>query len=79
MATTTIRTTTADQVAIGERFGFYEAMTGSTFTAAELAERTGASVGFVNEWLASQVSQEFVTFDSASQRYANFCSWPRSN
>jgi hypothetical protein len=53
-------------VLVGDRLGLYQAMAdGSPVTAAELAERTGASPGHVAAWLDSQVEAAYVDADRA--------------
>ena len=70
--------TSTDQVAIGERLGFYETMSQRPLTAAELAERTGAPTRFVRGWLADQAGEGYLTHDATSGRYANWCSLPQA-
>lgn len=80
MATiTATRNTGASQVAIGERFGLYEAMSESPVTASDLAKLTGLREGFVSDWLTAQVHEDFLVYDAATGRYANYCNWPRGN
>jgi hypothetical protein len=66
----------ADPVVIGERLGFYEAMSETPVTETELAERTGAPVRMVRHWLAHQARDGYVTREVATGRYANWCSVP---
>jgi DNA-binding IclR family transcriptional regulator len=68
-----------DLVTIGERLGLYEALSRSAATPAELAQRTGAQTSFIGDWLANQASEGYITHDASNGRYANWCSWPRSN
>lgn len=68
----------ADLVAIGERLGFYEAMSQVPVTAAELAERTGTPIRFVRDWLTEQTRESYLIHEAASGRYANWCSLPRA-
>jgi hypothetical protein len=65
-----------DLVAIGERFGFYAAMSERALTVAELAERSSTNASFVRRWLAGQTKEGYVTRDRDSDRYANWCSLP---
>ncbi len=66
-------------VALGERLGFYEVMSETPVTAAALAERTGTPTRFVRDWLADQAGEGYLTYDAPTDRYANWCSLPRSN
>jgi len=66
-------------VAIGERLGFYEAISETPVTASVLAERTGTPTRFVRDWLADQAGEGYLTYDVPTDRYANWCSLPRSN
>jgi hypothetical protein len=67
-------------VAIGERFGLYEAMGDEgPVTAADLARRTGISRRDASFWLSAQAAEDYLHFDEASGRYSVFCEWPRSN
>ncbi len=68
-----------DVVALGERLEFYEAMSETPVTAAVLAERTGTPTRFVRDWLADQAGEGYLTYDSPTDRYANWCSLPRSS
>jgi len=65
-------------MALGESLGFYEAMTETPVTAAELAERTGAPTRFVRDWLADRAMEGYVTHEATTGRYANWCSLPRA-
>lgn len=61
-----------------EMIHFWQALYGSTVTVAELADRTRTSVGAAAKWLAQQASEDFLTFDATTSRYANFCSLPQA-
>ena len=77
--TTAVRTqerVSSALVGIGERLGFYEIMSESAVTRAELAERTGAPGRLVRDWLAVQARQGYLTCKTATGRYANWCSVP---
>ncbi|HEY5640832.1 MAG TPA: hypothetical protein VIW01_12375 [Dehalococcoidia bacterium] len=67
-----------DHVTVGEKFGFYRALSAAPLTAAALAKRTGRPIGFVREWLAGQTEDGYLTRDAASGRYANWCSVPQA-
>ena len=71
-------TRTTDLAGIGERFGLYRAMSGDPVTARELANRTFTDINFVREWLEQQVYEGFVTYDSSTGRYANYCTLPQA-
>jgi hypothetical protein len=73
---TTEAKTDADRIAIGERLGFYEVMSETPVTEAELAERTGAPTSLVVHWLAHQLTEGYVAREVATGRYANWCSLP---
>jgi hypothetical protein len=68
----------AEPVAIGKRLRFYEVMSETPVTEAELAERTGAPTRLVIHWLAHQLAKGYVTREVATGRYANWCSLPRA-
>jgi hypothetical protein len=68
-----------DLVIIGERLGLYEALSWSAATPAELAQRAGAQTSFIGDWLTNQASEGYLTHDASTDRYANWCGWPRSN
>jgi hypothetical protein len=77
--TTAIRTahrTSAGLIAIGERLGFYEVMSETPVTQAELARRTGAPIHLVVHWLAHQATQGYLTREVTTGRYANWCAVP---
>lgn len=67
-----------DLVALGERLGFYEALSEASVTAAQLAERTGVPTRFVRDWLADQAREGYLTHEAATGRYANWCSLPQA-
>jgi hypothetical protein len=70
--------TTAREATATERIHFWQALYGSTVTVTELAYRTHASVATAAKWLARQASEDFLTFDRTTSRYANFCSLPQA-
>ena len=57
-------------VVVGDKLGLYKALAkvGPT-TAKELAERTGTSERYLREWLNSQASGGYVTYDAKTGRY----------
>ena len=58
-------------VVIGDKLGLYRSMAGAApMTAAELAAKTGTSERYVREWLNANAASGFVTYDSATHRYA---------
>lgn len=69
---------TTDRVGIGERLGFYEAMSQASVTEAELAKRTGAATSLVAHWLADQAREGYLVRDRTTGRYANWCILPRA-
>ena len=60
------------------KINFWQAFDGSPVTVAELAKRTRTSVGTAARWLTQRASEDFLTFDKTTSRYANFCSLPRA-
>ena len=69
---------TAAEATATERIHFWQALYGSRVTVAELAYRTRTSVAIAARWLAQQRSEDFLTFDRITSRYANFCSLPEA-
>jgi SAM-dependent methyltransferase len=64
-------TLNAALVMIGEELGLYRAMADAgPVTAADLAEQTGTSRRYVQEWLAAQAAGGYVTYDSLSKRFS---------
>ena len=65
--------------AIGDRYGIYEAMTeAGPVTPTELAQSTGISEQYVQQWLETQTAGDYMHFDSATSRYCLWCNWPQS-
>jgi SAM-dependent methyltransferase len=61
----------ASLVLTGEKLGLWQALAGSEpLTSAELAEKTGTRERYVREWLASQASSGFVTYDAVTDRFS---------
>ena len=55
---------------IGQKLGLYKALAqGGPMTPAELAERTGTTQRYVEEWLVNQASGGYVSYDAGSGRY----------
>jgi hypothetical protein len=75
-ATRTSHRTSAGLIAVGERLGFYEVMSETPVTEAELAKRTGAPVHLVVHWLAHQATEGYLTREVTTGRYANWCTVP---
>src|ERR671924_572712 len=59
-------------VYIGDKLGLYKAMFdfGKPITSQELANLTSTSERYIREWLANQAAAGYLTYDSASQKYA---------
>lgn len=57
-------------VYLGDRLGLWQALAphGSA-TAAELAERSGITPRYVQEWLAAQAANGYVTYDAATESF----------
>ena len=54
-------------VYLGDRLGLWRALASlETATAAELAERSGITPRYVQEWLAAQAANGYVTYDAAT-------------
>ena len=61
----------ASLVLTGERLGLWRTLAESgPLTSAELAEKTGTRERYVREWLASQASSGFATYDAATDRFS---------
>jgi 2-polyprenyl-3-methyl-5-hydroxy-6-metoxy-1,4-benzoquinol methylase len=57
-------------VVVGDRLGLYKAMAGAgAVTPAELASRTGTKERYIREWLNSQASGGYVTYDAKTGRF----------
>src|SRR5215469_13124344 len=58
-------------VRIGDKLGLYKGLAaGGPQTPAELAKRTGTTERYVREWLSSQASGGYITFDAASGKFS---------
>jgi SAM-dependent methyltransferase len=58
-------------VVLGDRLGLYKAMAGAgPLTPTDLAARTGTAERYVREWLSQQAAGGYVTYDSATGRFA---------
>jgi SAM-dependent methyltransferase len=62
-------TMSAILVVLGDRLGLYKALAGAPATAAELAERAGIAERYAREWLNSQASGGYVTYDPKTCRF----------
>jgi 2-polyprenyl-3-methyl-5-hydroxy-6-metoxy-1,4-benzoquinol methylase len=60
----------AGNVVIGERLGLYQALADKPLAASELADRTGTSARYVEEWLRGQAAGGYVTYDPATDRFS---------
>jgi SAM-dependent methyltransferase len=61
----------ASLVLTGERLGLWRALAESgPLNSTGLAEKTGTKERYVREWLASQASSGFVTYDAAADRFS---------
>ena len=56
-------------VVLGDKLGYYTAMTAGPVTAAELAETTGTGEPYAREWLNAQAAGGYVEYDPAGGRY----------
>ena len=66
------------QIAIGEKYGIYEAMSElGQVTPAELGEYTGLSEQFALRWLESRLAEDSLYYDFTTDRYSLWCPWPR--
>lgn len=58
-------------VILGDRLGLFKAMAdGEPVTPSELAERTQTAERYVREWLATMAASNYVTYDSAAERFS---------
>jgi len=58
-------------VVLGDKLGLYRALAGAgPLTPAELANRTGTAVRYVQEWLCAQAAGGFVEYDPDTARYS---------
>src|SRR5262245_15906725 len=61
----------ASLMLIGDKLGLYKALArGGPMTPAELAGATGTAERYVREWLAAQAASGYVSYDSATARFA---------
>ncbi len=60
----------AGMVVIGDKLGLYKALAVEPMTSAELAAKTGTDERYVREWLGSQASSGFVTYDPTGERFS---------
>src|SRR5271165_3013552 len=58
-------------VVLGDKLGLYRALAGAgPLTPAELANRTGTAVRYVQEWLCAQAAGGFVEYDPDTARFS---------
>ena len=63
-------TITGALVVIGDRLGFYKALSeGGSLTAAELAQKTNTNERYVREWLSNQAASGYLEYDAAGERF----------
>ncbi|MFE3193058.1 class I SAM-dependent methyltransferase [Nocardia sp. NPDC059240] len=60
----------AGNVVIGHRLGLYRALATGPARTAELAERTGTSPRYLEEWLRGQAAGGYVEYDPPTQTYS---------
>jgi SAM-dependent methyltransferase len=60
----------AGMVVIGEKLGFYKALTGGAMSSAELATKTQTDERYLREWLASQAAGGYITYDEKTNRFS---------
>jgi ubiquinone/menaquinone biosynthesis C-methylase UbiE len=63
-------TMAAGNVLVGDRLGFYRALTGQPLLPHELADRTGTAARYVEEWLRGQAAGGYVEYDQRSGAYS---------
>jgi SAM-dependent methyltransferase len=56
-------------VSIGDELGLYKALATGPLTPAQLAERTGTSERYLQEWLGNQAAGGYVEYDAANGTY----------
>jgi SAM-dependent methyltransferase len=60
----------AGMVVIGEKLGLYKALAAHPMTSAELAAKTSTDERYVREWLSSQASGGYVTYDEKANKFS---------
>ncbi|NUT33712.1 MAG: class I SAM-dependent methyltransferase [Hamadaea sp.] len=63
-------TMAAGGIVVGDRLGLYRALAAEPALPRELAERTGTTPRYVEEWLRGQAAGGYVEYDAATGRYA---------
>ena len=63
-------TVNSGMVVIGEKLGLYKALAEGPLNSAELAAKTGTDERYVREWLASQASGGYVTYDEKTRKFS---------
>ncbi len=63
-------TMAAGSVVLGDRLGLYRALAAQPLLPGELAERTGTSARYTEEWLRGQAAGGYVQYEPATGRYA---------
>jgi SAM-dependent methyltransferase/transcriptional regulator with XRE-family HTH domain len=63
-------TMAAGNVIVGDRLGLYRALAGKPQRPHELAERTGTTPRYLEEWLLGQAASGYVQYDPASDTYS---------
>lgn len=56
-------------VVMGDKLGYYRALTAGPLTAAELAERTGTGARYAREWLAAQAAGGYLQYDPTADAF----------
>src|ERR1700742_3569412 len=60
----------AGMVVIGEKLGLYKALAEGPMSSAELAAKTRTDERYVREWLGSQASGGYVTYDDKTNKFS---------
>ncbi len=63
-------TMAAGNVVVGDRLGLYRALADQPMSPCELAERTGTTTRYVDEWLRGQAAGGYVQYDAAAGVYS---------
>jgi SAM-dependent methyltransferase len=63
-------TVASGNIVVGERLGLYRALREGPMVPAELAERTGTTSRYVEEWLRGQAAGGYVTYDAETGCYS---------
>jgi hypothetical protein len=57
-------------IVIGEKLGLYKALAGDPMTSAQLAAKTKTDERYLREWLASQATGGYITFDAKTNKFS---------